>query len=249
MIHTQDINLRKKLLQLGIFSIAMAFLEAAVVYYIRMLYYPEGFSFPLKILELNVAKVEIAREFATLIMLLSIAWIAGRSFAERFAWFIFCFGIWDIFYYVFLYITLSWPPDPLTWDVLFLIPLTWVGPVLAPVINSLMMIALAVIILWKSYSDDQYAIGAVNMILLIAGSVVIIFGYVEDYTSYMLGYFNLGELLLPRGKSGEIISRALLYVPVSFNWWIFLGGCLLHLIAIIRIIVNKSGPVSLLKVR
>ena len=53
---------------------------------------------------------------------------------EEFAGFVVVFGVWDIFYYVFLRVLVTWPASLLDWDILFLIPLPWVGPVLAPVL-------------------------------------------------------------------------------------------------------------------
>jgi hypothetical protein len=49
--------------------------------------------------------------------------------------------VWDLFYYVFLAPMTGWPRSPLDWDVLFLIPLPWWGPVLAPALIALLMIA------------------------------------------------------------------------------------------------------------
>lgn len=130
-----------------LFGIAMGFLEASVVVYLRLLYYPQGFGFPLIRLPLWVGVVELAREAATLIMLWSVAMLTGRTGWERFAWFSILFGIWDIVYYIVLWIALKWPASLLTWDILFLIPLIWVGPVLAPVLISLALIGAGYVIL------------------------------------------------------------------------------------------------------
>jgi len=134
------------LIWITFFAIAMAFVESAVVVYLRELYYPEGFNFPLVLLPGRIALTEFLREIATLIMLLGIGFLAGRNFRQRFAWFIYSFAIWDIFYYVFLKLILDWPSSWLTWDILFLIPVIWTGPVLAPVLVSLTMIILSSII-------------------------------------------------------------------------------------------------------
>ena len=110
----------------GIFSIAMALLEAAVVTYLRVFldrvdpYQPNPLPVPAWLMH-----VEIARETATLIMLLSVAWLAGPIWRARFGYFLIAFGIWDIFYYAFLAPLSGWPRSLLDWDVLFLIPLPW----------------------------------------------------------------------------------------------------------------------------
>ena len=82
----------------------------------------------------NITKkqvVEIAREAATIVMLLCVAFIAEKTRRGRFACFMLVFGVWDIAYYLWLWATLSWPPSLFTWDILFLIPLIWTGPVIA----------------------------------------------------------------------------------------------------------------------
>ena len=89
------------ILWLTIFGIAMGFLETAVVIYLRRIYYPDGFKFPLVEIENGILSVEILREVATIIMLFAIGFLAGKTKLQRFAFFIYSFAIWDIFYYVF----------------------------------------------------------------------------------------------------------------------------------------------------
>ena len=50
------------------------------------------------------------------------------------------FGFWDILYYVFLRIMSGWPSSLFDWDILFLLPVPWWGPVLAPVAIAALMI-------------------------------------------------------------------------------------------------------------
>ncbi len=122
------------------FAVAFGYLEAAVVVYLREIYYPGGFQFPIVRIPLGQAKVELAREAATLVMLWGVAVAAGRTAWERFGHFAFLFGVWDIAFYAGLVIAIGWPPSLLTWDILFLIPLIWTGPVLAPLLVSLLLI-------------------------------------------------------------------------------------------------------------
>ena len=216
-------NNSKTIIILIIFSIAMGFLESAVVVYLREIYYPNGFTFPLQPIDGPVALTEILREAATLIMLITIGMLTGRTKTERFGFFIMAFGIWDIFYYVFLYLLLGWPESLFTWDILFLIPTTWVGPVLGPVINSLSMIALALLISKFTNYSPKVHINRNEWLLLISGSLVVIISYVEDYISYMLGKFTFWEIFHP-GRVDELMEYALDYVPVDFSWWIFIVG-------------------------
>src|SRR6267378_2094617 len=168
-------NLKTLLVVIG-FSIAMATLESAVVVYLRALYYPDGFTVALKMIDQQILLVEIAREAATLLMLLGVGWLAGSNFKDRFAYFLMSFAIWDIFYYVWLKVFIGWPSSMLEWDILFLIPFTWLGPVLAPVICAATMILLAVVMLRR---NRQLTVGLWS--LLWAGGMVIAYTFTKDY--------------------------------------------------------------------
>lgn len=126
---------------LALFGVSFGVLEAAVVVYLRELYYPDGFGFPLVLIDERIAVVELVRELSTLLMLLGVACAAARAGMDRFFVFGFLFGVWDIVYYVGLWAFLGWPPSIMTWDVLFLIPVPWLGPVIYPVVVSLFLIA------------------------------------------------------------------------------------------------------------
>lgn len=120
-----------KLFWLTVFGIAFGFFEASVVIYLRALYYPEGFVFPLVLPQDRIILVELGRELATLLMLLGVAMTSAGNGWERFGVFSFLFGVWDLVYYLVLRVFLGWPESLLTWDVLFLVPRVWVGPVLS----------------------------------------------------------------------------------------------------------------------
>lgn len=130
---------RMSLVWLTVFALAMAYLEAAVVVYLRAIYYPEGFAFPLVDAGAFFFFVELGREAATIIMLWAVAYLTGRLRDDRLACFAYLFGVWDIGYYLWLKVTLDWPATLLDWDVLFLIPPVWLGPVLAPLLLALLM--------------------------------------------------------------------------------------------------------------
>src|SRR3989344_1428755 len=130
-----------KLSIVTLYAVAMGFLEAAVVIYLRELFYPNGFNFPLKgFIDPSILSIEWMREFATIIMLLTVGFLAGEKAYKKFAYFIYAFAVWDIFYYVFLKLTLNWPDSFLTWDLLFLIPWPWISPVLAPLLCTILII-------------------------------------------------------------------------------------------------------------
>jgi hypothetical protein len=137
---------------LAAFAVAMAYVEAAVVAYLRLLYYPDGFSIEgaasLLRVPPAVLAIEIGREAATIVMLVAVAFLsAGKNWSVRLAHFMWAFALWDIFYYVWLYVLLRWPPSPMTIDVLFLIPRPWIAPVFVPVVISLLMAGSALAIL------------------------------------------------------------------------------------------------------
>lgn len=123
------------------FAGAMAWVEAACVYYLRaMVGRIEPYQAdPLPIRGV-IGQVELVREAATLAMLIAIGMLAGRTWHKRLAYAAVAFGVWDILYYVFLRIICDWPRSLLDWDVLFLLPLPWWGPVLAPICIAVLMI-------------------------------------------------------------------------------------------------------------
>lgn len=123
------------------FAIAMAWVEAASVFYIRQLVdriepYQAN---PLPISG-ALGNVELWREAATLVMIATLGVLAGDTWRRRAGYAAIAFGAWDIFYYVFLRLMCGWPRSLFDWDVLFLLPLPWWGPVLAPVSIALLMI-------------------------------------------------------------------------------------------------------------
>lgn len=209
----------------------MGYLESAVVVYLRELYYPEGFAFPLKILSMRIAVTELFREFATMVMLVTIGIIAGRSKLERFGFFIFAFGIWDIFYYIFLWLLLGWPESLFTWDILFMLPTTWVGPVLAPVINATSMVIFGGLI-WHFRSKGRLVpVKMREWLMLISGSIIVIISYVEDYVTYLHREISWAEIFFP-SDNGKMMGAITRYVPQQFSWWIFWVGQILILFAI-----------------
>jgi hypothetical protein len=162
------------------FAVAFAFVESSVVVYLRQILYPEGFAFPLKLATLSQAAVEAIREFATLIMLVLVGIIAGKTRWQRFSFFLIGFGVWDIFYYVWLKLILDWPSSAFDWDILFLIPLPWIGPVIAPVVVSLMMTAGGWLVLRKEETDGSFHPSRTSIALSLLGSVPILVSFVLD---------------------------------------------------------------------
>ncbi len=135
-----------------VWAVAFALVEAMVVYYLRKLFgvqrltfVPAGFHFPRAYLP-----YEQAREAATMVMLLAVGFLAGRTWWQRLAYWLLAFGVWDIFYYVWLWVLLRWPSSPGTRDLLFLLPNEWWAPVWQPVLASGAFVAVATLILVRT---------------------------------------------------------------------------------------------------
>jgi hypothetical protein len=152
LISESDPNLVWGVVGVGCFAVAMGYMEAAVVVYLRELYYPAGFHVlteaALKAIPRAILLTEVGREVATIVILISVSMLLGRrDWVRRFAYFLFAFALWDITYYVWLFVLIRWPQSLLTNDVLFLIPRPWLGPVIAPIVVSLTFAVIALLLL------------------------------------------------------------------------------------------------------
>jgi hypothetical protein len=129
----------------AVFALAMGYLEAVVVYYIR---YALGDVHATASVASSITGgfpwgIEMTREVATLVMLVTVALLAGRNWRERAAALLWAFGIWDATYYLGLEILAQWPPSIFTQDVYFLLPVPWGGPVWVPLLADALMAVLA----------------------------------------------------------------------------------------------------------
>ena len=226
----------KKFIPITVFAIAMGFLEAAVVVYLRQIYYPAGFSFPLNPhISQNILLIEWSREICTIVMLACVGIVAAENFVKRLCYFLFAFGVWDIFYYVGLKIFLNWPESLLTWDLLFLIPVPWVGPVLAPVICSLTMIFLAINVI---FVEERYGVllkgKFIDWLLAILGSLIIYATFTLDFTKLIItgGFITKFSTLATDVEFAKVVS---LYKPQKFLWFPFILGELLILISFFKV--------------
>ena len=205
-------EVKRNLIIVGIFAAAMAFVEAMIVYYLRKLYYTGGALFPINILiPSSVIWLEWFREIATIVMLLAVAFLVARKFKDKFAYFIYAFAVWDIFYYIWLKVTLNWPAHLMEWDILFLIPTLWASPWIIPVICSALMLILAIAIL----KFPRIEIKPKEWIMLIVSALAFIASFVWNYLAIHLAYNNS----IPK------LTQALTtYVPTRYQWWLFVIG-------------------------
>jgi hypothetical protein len=193
------------------YAVAMAVVEAAVVVYLRALAPAAG---PLAALQTalpqRILAIEVVREAATLVMLLAVAFLAGRSGWQRFLYFALAFGVWDLFYYIGLRVFIGWPPSLLTWDVLFLIPVPWIAPVLAPMVVSVGLIAGALWLLARQALDGQSGLPWTSWAIALAGAALILLSFTLDSRDVLL--------------HGD---------PPDFRWGLFAGGVGLGVIGLV----------------
>ena len=203
-----------------LFAIAMAWVESAVVYDLRTMvdridpYQPD----PLPIIG-GLGPVELVREAATLLMILAVGVLAGQTWRSRLGYAALAFGIWDIFYYVFLRRITGWPHSLLDWDILFLLPLPWWGPVLAPVCIALLMLAWGT--LASQFESGQprkkgtRRLWALNFL----GVALALYTFMAD---------SLGVA----GQGTKVLRKVL---PTQFNWPLFCLALLMMAAPVIRL--------------
>jgi hypothetical protein len=203
------------------FAVAMAYLESAVVVYLRAaLGHGTGDIFPIDLSTDSslLGWIEIGREAATLVMIAMVGIIAGRSGLERLAWAAVVFGVWDIGYYWWLWVLSGWPPDLGTWDLLFLIPMPWAGPVWAPVAVSAALVGFGLAMAGRCRRDGPPRISAVQLGALLVGGLVVIVSFLTN-----------ARLVLDGG------------VPVEFAWPIFATGMTIGGSAAVWILLGPSS--------
>jgi len=169
-----------KIIYLSLFAVAMGYFEAALVVYLRDLLYPDGFSFPLRDMSVRIIVIELFREVSTMVMLVAVAALSGKRFWERFGVFIFIFGVWDIFYYIWLKATINWPSSLLEWDILFLIPAPWIAPVIAPILISILMILIGLSIINLFRKGCFFKPTLITWALVILATASILFSFMRD---------------------------------------------------------------------
>lgn len=169
-------DIGKRFLWVLVFAVAMAFLEAAVVVYIRGLLDLSNGHVSLG----PYVRVEMGREAATLVMLVAVGWLAGRTKVQRWAYGLFAFGLWDIAYYAWLKVLLDWPDTLLDWDVLFLLPLRWWGPVLSPVLIASLVCLTAVLAVVRVERGVPLDITRPRVALGVAGALLALYVFISD---------------------------------------------------------------------
>jgi hypothetical protein len=176
---------RRRLVCLSAFALAMAWFEAALVVYLRTALHPENVVelFPLRLMPVWLWRIELGRELSTLVMLAAVALLAERSSTRRAAAFLYLFGLWDILYYVWLEVMIGWPQSWMEWDVLFLIPWVWLGPWICPALIAV------VFVVWGARalgSSATLRFSRWGMALLVAGGLLALLSFLEPAARVIL---------------------------------------------------------------
>lgn len=221
---------------LVLFGVGFGYVEAAVVEYLRALYdpiherlhtgRPPGDLFPVLTVEqvrqagpeaTRWLATELVREAATLVMLAGVGLAVGRTVLEGFAAFLIAFGVWDISYYLFLKLLIDWPASVFDWDLLFLLPVPWVGPVLAPVLVSASMIVAGGVVLARAKTAKPVRLTQAEWLGVVAGGLVVVLAFCWE---------------------AAVVARGGL--PQQFPWPLFVLGEVVGIAAFCR--AARRGP-------
>jgi hypothetical protein len=221
-------SVRGRWLALVAYAIGMAYVESAAVLYLRTIlggvdpvaqrHTPFN---PLP----DFVWIEIGREAATMVMLAAVGWLTGRGVAGRLGAFAIGMGVWDIFYYVFLWLFAGWPASPLAPDVLFLIPLPWWGPVLSPVLLALLIVAAGTAALAREAGDGVPRPGLGAWLLVLGGTALCLLAFMAD-----------SLLALPRGVEAAYLARG-----GAFQWAIYGLGLILAALGLLRMLARRTS--------
>jgi len=226
------------------FGVSFGYVEAAVVVYLRASYeplhqrlYPDRSPtdlFPVILpQQLEAAGpeyvhrlyAELAREAATLVMLAAVGLAVARNVREWLAAFVVAFGVWDICFYFWLCVLIGWPASLFDWDLLFLLPLPWVGPILAPTLVALAMIGAGTIVLLRESSGRPVRLGTGNWAATASGGLFVVIAFCWDWRNILSGglpnpfHWPLFALGLGLGLSGLIHALARTQRSVGVREW------------------------------
>jgi hypothetical protein len=198
---------RRRYLVVVVFALAMAWVESAVVFYLRThIDRIEPYQTnPLPVVG-GFGRAELVREFSTLVMLFAVGFLAARTWRARIGYMLIAFGAWDIFYYVFLKVMCGWPNSLVDWDILFLLPLPWWGPVLAPVLIATLMISWGTLAVLIEHNPPRHVSKGRIWLVCLTGVVVALYVFMADALRV----------------SAHGVSAVREVLPVWFNWPLFL---------------------------
>src|SRR5262249_25468315 len=228
-------DLRRRLFALACFGIVFGYVEAAAVVYIRAAIDPihhrlfpdrdPSDLFPLISAEqwshespaTHMVFLEVSREVSTVLLTVVVALAVSQNVRQWFASFMLAFGVWDVFYYLWLRLLLGWPRTFGDWDLVLAFPLPWVGPVWAPLVVSGVMIATACVFFWCESSARPLRPQAIHWIAVLTGMLVTMASFWWDARS-----------ILANG------------VPEWFNWPLLLTGIMIGLAGFLHAVYRRG---------
>lgn len=220
---------RARWMLVALFGVAMAWFESATVFYLRVLVDRVQPYQPIPLPEHGaLGAVELVREAATLVMLLLVGMLAGRSWRAKIGYALIAFGVWDIFYYVFLVPISGWPASVMDWDILFLLPLPWWGPVLAPTSIAALMIAWGTLVTQSDEQHPAFDLPWPSWTACGAGVVFALYVFMAD----AIGVLDQGR--------DAIIG----VLPAAFNWPLFCVALALMAVPLIHALWRRWGSAS-----
>ena len=230
-------DLRRRLAVLVLFGITFGYTEAATVVYLRVMYEPVHAQlfpgraaddlFPLFSLEqwsregpeaLRTPLTEIGRELGTLLLLALLAVSTSRSAPQGFASFLLAFGVWDLCYYLWLRVLIGWPRSLWDWDLLFLPPVPWVGPVLAPLAVAAVMVVTAGLFFRREALGRPLRPRPGHWAVVLAGGLTVMAAFWWDYRNILAGG-----------------------APNPFNWPVFALGLTIALAGFVHALRPGAG--------
>jgi hypothetical protein len=213
----------------ALYAVAMAYVEAAAVLYLRTIYGgidPVGPRSPAFDPLPDFVWIEIGREAATMVMLAAVGYLAARGLAGRIGAFAIAMGVWDIFYYVFLWMFAGWPSSPLAPDVLFLIPLPWWGPVASPILVAAVIAVAGAAAMARELGDGLPRPRRAEIVAVLAGCGLCLVAFMADALVALLG----------RGFEAAYDTRG-----GPFPWPMYTVGVLLGSVGLVRGLTRVSG--------
>jgi len=201
----------RRLIWLTVFAVAMGGLESVLVVYLRELLYPHDILriFPMRLMPASLLAIEMGREAATMLMLGAVVLLAEAQWLRRFAAFVYLFGLWDLFYYVWLKVMIGWPVSWLEWDVLFLMPWVWLGPWICPAAVAVLLAVWGARVL---RSDEAPRWGRRGRAGFVMGALLVLASFLWPAASVLL-------------EAGVDALEG--YVPGTFAWLVFGAGWML----------------------
>jgi len=220
------LSFRRTAVTVFAYAVAMAYLEAAVVVYLQLALGAQvGAIFPLRPASEagSLVAIEAGREAATLVMIGAVGLLVGRAWLERLAWSAVVFGVWDIGYYAWLHLFSGWPPSLGTPDLLFLLPVPWVGPIWSPVAVSAVLVGVGLATASALRSGRRLAVARWHWGAGLAGGFLVVLSFTLD--------------------AGRLIDGGL---PGPYAWPVFAVGMLLALAAAVDALrgAHRAAPTS-----